>query len=358
VFVFLYDMEGRGDYINIPSKMKHTKDEVIKGTSDNPTTTNFLNAVTLENRFNHNTFLPFDDRTSPSSDNNFITAMMMSNQRDNGVRPGIPYFYQGMMQQQQNLLAQENAQRSFPAQPNYQGSTSGGYPPQLFQFPMHPPPLYPFPSPYMSPYGPSQFPPSAKVALFPPGPLNEPIALLPPVPDDTKARVFYRNLFHTIHGKFGVLDGPNWEGCRVYISDSVGYSGNAKRFKRRPEKGEKALLLECAVLDPKEQPINATCLACKDYFETQKYFKTNQECIGKIMLVKNNAPISVEGGQFKILVKMMCCCVHHSVDYFVFELNLTSTLSNRKLYSAKVSLNVKQWRKSNQKKEECVLLLE
>jgi hypothetical protein len=136
------------------------------------------------------------------------------------------------------------------------------------------------------------------------------------------------------------------------------YSGNAKRFKRRPEKGERALILECNILDPKDQPVSQTCLACKDYFETQKYFKTNQECIGKIMLVKNNSPISVENGQFKILIKMMCCCVHHSVDYFLFELNLISTLTNNKEYSIKVPLNVKQWRKSNQKKEECVLLLE
>jgi len=126
-----------------------------------------------------------------------------------------------------------------------------------------------------------------------------------------KPKVFYRNLFHTIHGKF-LNDGLVWERCRVYIHDEVGYSGNAKRFKKRPEKGEKALILECNVLDPKEKPISQSCVACRDYFETQKYFKTNQECSGKIMLVKNNSPISVENGKFKILIKMMCCCVHYS----------------------------------------------
>jgi len=221
-------------------------------------------------------------------------------------------------------------------------------------------PIFPYPSNMMSHYAnlQQQYQPSkylqqsmmpitsgSNVPVGAPG--NEQITLHPPSPD--KPRVFYRNLFHTIHGKF-LHDGSNWEGCRVYIHDSVGYSGNAKRFKRRPEKGEKALILECNILDPKEQTLSQTCLACRDYFETQKYFKTNQECIGKMMLVKNNSPISVENGQFKILVKMMCCCIHHAVEYFVFELNLTSTITNRKLYTAKVPLNVKQWRKSNQKK--------
>jgi len=171
-----------------------------------------------------------------------------------------------------------------------------------------------------------------------------------------KPKVFYRNLFHTIHGKF-LNDGLVWERCRVYIHDEVGYSGNAKRFKKRPEKGEKALILECNVLDPKEKPISQSCVACRDYFETQKYFKTNQECSGKIMLVKNNSPISVENGKFKILIKMMCCCVHYSVDYFFFEIKLQSTQTDQK-YVSKVRLNVKQWRKSNQKKDECLMILE
>ncbi len=138
----------------------------------------------------------------------------------------------------------------------------------------------------------------------------------------------------------------------------MAYSGNAKRFKRKPEKGEKALILDCDVRDPKEQPIEQACVACRDYFETQQYFKTNQECLGKLILVKSNAPINVENGQFKIMVKVMCCCVHQSVDYFVFAISLSSTISTRILYTARVSLNVKQWRKSNQAKEECVLLLE
>lgn len=82
-------------------------------------------------------------------------------------------------------------------------------------------------------------------------------------------QIIYRNLFHTMHCK---LSDDSWEGCRIYINDNVGYSGNAKRFKRKPEKGEKALLLECNVLTSTDQ-IAQQCLSCKDYFETQKYYK-------------------------------------------------------------------------------------
>jgi hypothetical protein len=76
--------------------------------------------------------------------------------------------------------------------------------------------------------------------------------------------------------------------------------GNAKRFKRTPEKSEKALILECSVINPIDnKPIEETCLTCKDYFEMQKYFKTNQECVGKMILIKNNSPISIENGQVR-----------------------------------------------------------
>jgi len=172
-------------------------------------------------------------------------------------------------------------------------------------------------------------------------------------------QIIYRNLFHTMHCKFQ-NDTGEWEGCRVYINDNVGYSGNAKRFKKKPEKGEKALLLECAILTSNDQPA-AQCLSCRDYFETQKYYKANPDCIGRIVLVKNNSPIRVENGQFKILIKMMCCCVHHTVDFFTFQLNLLDgdvDKAPRVVFSAKIPLSVKQWRKSNQKKEECVMILE
>jgi hypothetical protein len=173
-------------------------------------------------------------------------------------------------------------------------------------------------------------------------------------------QVIYRNLFHTMHCKFQP-DTGEWEGCRIYINDGVGYSGNAKRFKRKPDKGEKALVLDSVVYTSNDQPAQQ-CLSCRDYFETQKYYKANPDCIGRIVLVKNNAPIRVEGGQFKILIKMMCCCVHHTVDFFTFQLNMLDGDSDQKnprvVFSAKVPLSVKQWRKSNQKKEECVMILE
>lgn len=154
-------------------------------------------------------------------------------------------------------------------------------------------------------------------------------------------------------------DGFNWESARVYIHESVGYAGNAKRFKRIPDKGEKALILECIILNPTDmKPIKETCLACRDYFDMQKYFKTNQECVGKIVLIKNNAPISIENGQFKINIKLMCCSSHHSFEYFIFQMTLTSTATQRQVYSAKMPIYVKQWRKSNQAKDDLTILLE
>jgi len=173
-------------------------------------------------------------------------------------------------------------------------------------------------------------------------------------------QIIYRNLFHTLHCKIQ-SDSAEWEGCRVYISENVGYSGNAKRFKKKAEKGEKALVLECFILTSNDQRASQ-CLSCKDYFETQKYYKANPECIGRIVLVKNNSPIRIESGQFKILIKMMCCCVHHTVDFFTFQLNLldgdVDLKTPRIVFSAKIPLNVKQWRKSNQKKDECLMILE
>ncbi len=119
------------------------------------------------------------------------------------------------------------------------------------------------------------------------------------------------------------------------------------------------MILECFVLDPNTmEPIPEVCTTCRDYFETQQYFKTNQECAGKMVLVKNNAPITVENGQFKINAKVMCCAGHHSVQFFFFKAVLTNATTNRKIYEAKVPIFVKQWRKSNQKKSDIVLLFE
>lgn len=59
---------------------------------------------------------------------------------------------------------------------------------------------------------------------------------------------------------------------------------------------------------------------------------------------------------------MMCCCVHHTVDYFTFKLDLYAPGADGEkgplIFSSKIPLSVKQWRKSNQKKEECVIILD
>jgi len=189
------------------------------------------------------------------------------------------------------------------------------------------------------------------IQFLPRVPMGIPI---PPKSEKKSQPVIYRNLFHTIVCKF--CENTAYENCRVYIDDFVGYSGNAKRFKKRPDKGEKALFLSCSVTDPMDKPITQ-CLACKDYFENQKYFKANPECVGKVVLIKNNTPIRVENLSFKIMIKMMCCGVHQSVDYFVLVLSLTDSLTNEQVNVSKVHLNVKQWRKSSQKKDDFTVML-
>jgi len=166
-------------------------------------------------------------------------------------------------------------------------------------------------------------------------------------------QIIYRNLFHTINCK---LDKEGFEGSRIYVLESVGYSGNAKRFKKRPEKGEQALFLNCTLADS-EGKLIAQCLACHDYFDTQKYFKANPECMGKVALIKNNAPIVVEHGEFKLLVKIMCCCAHHNMDAFYFSMTLSDPETSHVVLSCNVPICVKQWRKSNQKKEDALVIL-
>lgn len=95
------------------------------------------------------------------------------------------------------------------------------------------------------------------------------------------------------------------------------------------------------------------CHKCRDYFEQQKYFKANSDCMGKFALVKSNSPIKIENGGFKIMVKMMCCCAHHNVESFAIVITCSSfNSSNAVSFIARSNINVKQWRKSNQKKEE------
>ncbi len=166
-------------------------------------------------------------------------------------------------------------------------------------------------------------------------------------------QTIFRNLFHTINCK---LDKEGFEGHRIFVVETVGYSGNAKRFKKKPEKGEQALFLNCTLSDAEGKPI-AQCLACHDYFDTQKYFKANPECMGKVVLIKNNAPIVVEHGEFKLLVKIMCCCAHHNMDAFYFSMTLSDPETSQVVLSCNVRICVKQWRKSNQKKDDAFVVL-
>jgi len=169
--------------------------------------------------------------------------------------------------------------------------------------------------------------------------------------------ILYRNLFHTLTCTFNAnADLVEYEGCRVYVDDNVGYSGNAKRFKKKPEGEERALIVNCDVTDQNEKPISQ-CLACKDYFENQKYFKASPSSLGKTILVKNNAPIQVENQQFKVLIKMMCCCVHQSADYFLLNISVRDVSNDRLVCSCKIPIYVKQWRKSTQKKEDYSFVL-
>lgn len=111
------------------------------------------------------------------------------------------------------------------------------------------------------------------------------------------------------------------------------------------------------VYDANNKPVSQ-CLKCRDYFEQQKYFKANADCMGKFALVKSNSPIKIENGSFKIMVKMMCCCPHHNVEYFNVVITCTSLNSTSPItFISRCNINVKQWRKSNQKKDELQFVL-
>eukprot|EP01116_Phalansterium_solitarium_P005990 TRINITY_DN18300_c0_g1_i1.p1 TRINITY_DN18300_c0_g1~~TRINITY_DN18300_c0_g1_i1.p1 ORF type:complete len:372 (+),score=39.47 TRINITY_DN18300_c0_g1_i1:133-1248(+) len=159
--------------------------------------------------------------------------------------------------------------------------------------------------------------------------------------------ILFRNLFHQV--TCGISDKlGNFEGWRVYVCDDVGYSGNARRFKKHAELGEKALLLTCALLHPDRNEALMQCVGCKDYFENQQYFKSSPHCIGKILLIKNNTVIKVKDGQFSVTMKLMCCCAHHEVRAFRLYLALTDTRTGSLVLSSTTPVYVKQWRKSNQ----------
>jgi hypothetical protein len=169
--------------------------------------------------------------------------------------------------------------------------------------------------------------------------------------------IMYRNLFHSVECQLPLSeDGVcPWEGVRVFIDDEVGYAGNAKLFKHRPDKGERALLLGCKVLDPSRRELTQ-CDFCREYFDNRLYFKANPHIRGRIVLIKSNNLILVENGTFRINLKYMCCCKHHGVSSYILSLVLTDNLTGDIVASALYPMYVKQWRKSTQKKQSCTII--
>jgi hypothetical protein len=169
--------------------------------------------------------------------------------------------------------------------------------------------------------------------------------------------VMYRNLFHSVECQLPLTDSGvcPWEGVRVFIDSSVGYAGNAKLFKHLPDKGERALILNCKVFDPNRRELTQ-CDSCREYFDTRSYFKANPHIRGRIVLIKNNNFIVVEHGTFCVNLKYMCCCKHHGVSSYILSLVVTDNLTGNTVASALYPIYVKQWRKSTQKKQSCTII--
>jgi len=324
--------------------------------------------------FNSKFVLPWKNPTAAfqdkESDRIALTNSTQSQLRPltNSISLGVPHYTEQVIQDRYVQYLESSTQqipnqyRASMYNPQFQSSmtTSGGVP--LLPFPSQFPPAMfsQRPPPYLvSPYHTMLYsipPPSPPQTHMQSQQVPLPLAI-PKLASSGQTQVIFRNLFHTLTCLLNG-DETNWEGCRVYVSDSVGYSGNAKRFKKRADGTEKALSLDCVLLGANNQPASQ-CLQCKDYFETQKYFKANPECVGRIVLIKNNTPIQIENGQFKILIKMMCCCAHHNVDFFPFQVNLFDGKDGTHVvYSAVTPINIKQWRKSSQKKDDCSITLD
>jgi hypothetical protein len=105
--------------------------------------------------------------------------------------------------------------------------------------------------------------------------------------------IMYRNLFHSVECQLPFNEASqNWLNYRIFVDDTVGYAGNAKVFKKTPDKNERALVLTCRITDPVRQEL-VQCQSCRDYFEGRSYFKANPHIKGRIILVKNNNLIKV-----------------------------------------------------------------
>eukprot|EP01133_Synstelium_polycarpum_P001171 gene1171-1344_t len=118
-----------------------------------------------------------------------------------------------------------------------------------------------------------------------------------------------------------------YEGYRIYIHHSLGYSGNAKRFKQYPDVNEKALVLDGNVYDGHLNPIRG-CKICTEYYQTKSYFSANPHAKGKVLLIKNNILTRVKDGSFVLSLKPMCCSGHNSHIPLYFHFTLTDPYSN------------------------------
>eukprot|EP01132_Coremiostelium_polycephalum_P010074 gene10074-12349_t len=156
----------------------------------------------------------------------------------------------------------------------------------------------------------------------------------------------FRNFYHQI--EFYIPDGHyqrKYQNSRIYISDSIGYSGNAKKFINTPQNNEVALILEGQVLDIDFNPL-PQCVSCKEYFQSRFYFATNPQCKEKLVLVKSNIACYVQNGSFPFQIKIMCCSKHHNNNSLVLHLWLRDAQTKEIVMSSVLSSFIKQWKRS------------
>jgi len=162
----------------------------------------------------------------------------------------------------------------------------------------------------------------------------------------------HRNYYHTIQFRVpsaAYATSPNvfgnYESYRIYIHPELGYSGNAKRFKQAPEPGEKAFILEGAVLDQLFRPITQ-CNACEEYFENKSYFVANPHCKGRILLIKNNQVTRIKNNVFSLNLKPMCCSRHHQSPFYLHFV-LRDSINFKIVMTTLFVSHVKQWKKTS-----------
>ncbi|KYQ94356.1 hypothetical protein DLAC_04653 [Tieghemostelium lacteum] len=156
----------------------------------------------------------------------------------------------------------------------------------------------------------------------------------------------FRNFYHQIEFYIPDLNlQRKYQNTRIYISDNIGYSGNAKKFINIPQSNELALILEGQLLDIDFNPL-PQCISCKEYFQSRFYFATNPQCKEKLVLVKSNVTTYVQNGSFPFHIKIMCCSKHHNNNSLVLHLWLRDSQSNEIVMSSVLSSFIKQWKRS------------